>query len=154
MSHRFLPILLFVTGCAFRTATVAVPEPLRVTHVAVRAGSNEEDTQAAYDRTKRMLATKKHPEAEASVAVDLGTTNDYLAFLHQDGIALTLLVWPMLAGLVTAREHVGVDVVVTSHGRLLRGHGEAEKEGSIYAPAQKRALAVALGRALRDAYAR
>jgi len=102
---------------------------------------------------RRDVDASKRAEAEASVSVDLGTTDDHLAFLSQDGIALWFLVWPMLGGMVTAREHVGVDVVVTSHGRLLRGHGEAEKEGSIYAPAQKRALAVALGRALRDAYA-
>jgi hypothetical protein len=153
MTRRFLPALLLLTGCAFRTATVALPEPLAVTHVAVRAGSNEEDTQAAYERTRKMLRTKKHPEAQASVSVDLGTTDDYLSFLRQDGIALWFLIWPMLGGMVTHREHVGVDVVVTSHGRLLRGHGEAEKQGSIYAPAQKRALAVALGRAIRDAYA-
>jgi hypothetical protein len=100
-----------------------------------------------------MLRSSKHARAEASVAVDLGKTNDYLAFLSQDGIALWFLIWPMLGGMVTEREHVGVDVVVTSHGRLLRGHGESEKEGSIYARAQKRALAVALGRAFRDAYA-
>jgi hypothetical protein len=152
MSLRFVLPFLALTGCAFRTPTVAAPEPLAVTHVAVRAGSNEEDTQAAYERTRKMLRTKKHAEARASIAVDLGKTDDYLAFLHQDGIALWFLIWPMLGGMVTAREHVGVDVVVTSHGRLLRGHGEAEKEGSIYAPAQKRALAVALGRALHDAY--
>jgi len=153
MSRCFLAVLLVLTGCAFRSATVAAPEPLHVTHVAVRAGSNREDTQAAYERTRKMLKTSKRAEAEASVAVDLGKTNDYLGFLSQDGIALWFLVWPMLGGMVTEREHVGVDVVVTSHGRLLRGHGEAEKEGSIYAPAQKRALALALGRAIRDAYA-
>ena len=151
MSRRFLAVLVLTTGCAFRTSAVAVPEPLHVTHVAVRAGSNDEDTQAAYERTRKMLRTSKRAEAEASVSVDLGTTNDYLAFLHQDGIALWFLIWPLMGGMVTAREHVGVDVVVTSHGRLLRGH--APKEGSIYAPAQKRALAVALGRAFRDAYA-
>lgn len=153
MGLRFLALLLLVTGCAFRTASVSAPEPLRLTHVEVRSRSYDEDVQAAYDRTARMLRTSKRPQAEASVAVDLGKTDDYLSFLHQDGIALWFLIWPMLGGMVTEREHVGVDVVVTSHGRLLRGHGEAEKEGSIYAPAQKRALALALGRALRDAYA-
>ena len=44
-------------------------------------------------------------------------------------------------------------VAVPEPLRLLRGHGEAEKEGSIYAPAQKRALAVALSRAITAAYA-
>src|SRR5580765_2727326 len=150
--RQFFVALLLLTGCAFRSATVAVPEPLRVTHVAVR-GDSELETKEAYERTRRMLRTSMHTEAEASVAVDLGKRDDHLAFLSHDGIALWFLIWPILGGMVTEREHVGVDVVVTSHGRLLRGHGDGEKEGSIYAPAQKRALAVALGRALRDAYA-
>jgi len=100
-----------------------------------------------------MLQTTKRAEAQASVSVDLGATDSYLSALRHDGMALWFVIWPMLGGMVTEREHVGVDVVVTSHGRLLRGHGEADKQGSIYAPAQKRALAVALNRAIRDAYA-
>jgi hypothetical protein len=54
VAYRFAALLLLLTGCAFRSAPVVVPEPLYVTHLAVRGSSNE-DTSAAFERTTRIV---------------------------------------------------------------------------------------------------
>jgi hypothetical protein len=48
---------------------------------------------------------------------------------------------------------LSVDITITRDGRTFVGHGSADKRGSIYAPARKRALAVALDQALASASA-
>jgi hypothetical protein len=70
--------------------------------------------------------------------------------LRQDGFAIFGM-WPVPLGMVVDRQKLSVDVEVERNGRTFRGHGTAEKDGSIYAPARRRALAVALDRALADA---
>ena len=72
------------------------------------------------------------------------------AAINKDGIAVvSLLAFPF--GIINTRERLTVDVTVQSGGWSFTGHGAADKFGSIYSPALKRALAVALDRALADA---
>lgn len=50
-----------------------------------------------------------------------------------------------------AKLSVDVEVEVERNGQTFRGRGAAEKMGGSYAPARRRALAVALDRALASA---
>ncbi len=151
---RLVVVLSFLlsSGCAYRTSSVVLAQPAVVTHVAV---SGEGASPEIADRTRHMIdRANQHAHGAPmamSVAVQVDKPRSYLAFLQEDGIAAMLIVWPVLAGVVTERAKLSVDVVITSGDRLLHGHGTAEKEGSLYAPAQKRALAVALGQAVASA---
>jgi hypothetical protein len=165
-----LPILgLSITGCAFRTATPAVPAQiagdsrppahLEVSSVDV-VTTGPVTTPKAYDipsLTRKILAyaarrsrTGDGP-ATVSVEVTLGKYGSWLPDLEHDGIVLMPLLPVFLAGVVFEHQALRVDLVVTREGQRFLGHGKAEKAGSLYAPALKRALAVALDRALADA---
>lgn len=151
-----LGVVFLATGCAYQTANVPVSQPLQVTSVAVNGpGANDDSVKVARERATHMIRrASRHAHGDAgaiAMNVTLDKPDDYLSFLSEDGIALTLLVWPMLAGMVTERAKLGVDVAIESHGRTLHGHGDAQREGSIYAPAMKRALAVALSSAIASA---
>ena len=61
--------------------------------------------------------------------------------------------WPILFGMTYESETVSVDVAITARdGRTLVGHATAEKAGSLFAKARRRAIAAALDRALADAH--
>jgi hypothetical protein len=143
-------------GCAYRTSSITVAQPVRITHVAVSgAGASTEAISDVTSRTTHMIdhANKRAhgTPIDMSVAVNVEKPRDYLSFLHTDGIGLFFLIWPILGGMVIDRSKVDVDVVIASGNRLLHGHGSADKEGSVYAPARKRALAVALDQAVSSA---
>jgi hypothetical protein len=169
--HVLLILALPIAGCAFRTPTPAVPRAiagdaarparLEVSSVEVVTAAGAADAETAADvraQTRKILADAARKSAtgdgpaKVGVTVSLGKYEDYVAHaIRQDGMAL--IFWGMAApsGLTCDRQALSVDVVVTHDGRRFFGHGEADKEGSIYAPARKRALAVALDHALADA---
>jgi hypothetical protein len=72
--------------------------------------------------------------------------------IYEDGIAVIAYL-PALFGAYTGRERLSVDITLETGGSSFRGSGSAEKLGSLYAPARRRALAVALDNALADASA-
>ncbi|MFT3768564.1 MAG: hypothetical protein QM820_24220 [Minicystis sp.] len=172
-ASRLSPLLLALAaaGCAFRTPTphlpVAIagdappPADLEVSavHVVARSGKIDPATaDAVRAQTTKILADAARKSAtgdgptDVRVTVSLGEHVDYADHsMNQDGIAVFawLLMWP--AGVKFERQALSVDVVIEREGRTFIGHGEADKEGSIYARARKRALAVALDRALADA---
>ena len=160
----FLPLVLALgAGCAFRTATVHVPAPIPAmaagqlaTDVTVTGAEPVDDAVAGEVRAKttrmmRKAASEHGAPGHVQVSVDLARRVDYLSFLHRDGMAAAFLAFPLLAGMVLDHETIGVDVTVESGGRTFTGHGEGDKDGSLYASGLKRALAVALDRALADA---
>ncbi|MCA9643462.1 MAG: hypothetical protein KC492_22340 [Myxococcales bacterium] len=55
------------------------------------------------------------------------------------------------AGAMIEASDLTVDVDLEAGGQTFHGHGEANKNGSLYVDARRRALAVALDRALKDA---
>ena len=172
---RLAPLLLALAaaGCAFRTPTPHVPAAIAgdapppadlkvaVVDVVARSGKIDAETAGAVRaQTAKILADAARKSAtgdgpaEVRVTVSLGEHVDYADHsMKQDGIAVFpwLLMWP--AGVKFERQELAVDVVIVRGGRTFIGHGEADKEGSIYARARKRALAVAIDRALADAAA-
>jgi hypothetical protein len=88
--------------------------------------------------------------AVVRVKVSLGEyVNDSGRYVAEMALGFWLLAAP--AGLTYDRQALSVDLAVTRGGRTFSGHGEAESRGGLYAPARKRALALALDRALADA---
>jgi hypothetical protein len=160
-----------VTGCAFRTPTPYLPRQiagdarppahLQVTSIEVRTreGVVDPETAAAVRaETAKILADAARKSstgdgpATVRVTVSLGKyTDDNAPAFRRDGFAF--LGWMVIApaGLTYEHQALSVDVTVTRGGLTFTGHGEAEMEGSIYARARKRALAVALDRALAKA---
>ena len=99
-----------------------------------------------------MDARSTWPKRErASSHVTLEERADYLDnALRQDGFAV-MGILPLPLGFTYEQAKLSVDVEVERNGQTFRGHGTAEKMGGIYAPARRRALAVALDRALASA---
>lgn len=164
-SHSSLLILvLAATGCAYRTPKVDVPPtipegPLEVAEVSVvdLATPVSPETTAEITRdAERILAraNRTHPAGDATrvrVKVELGEEYSWVnSALSRDGMAI-LGMTPILFGMTTGSQAVKVDVSFESNGRTLNGHGEAKKDGGLYVPARRRALAAALDRALADA---
>jgi hypothetical protein len=166
-----LPLLvLATTGCAFRTPAASLPPviagggpaPARVSvmwvHVASTAGKVDRETDAEVcDRTVQILddAAKRSATgdglAEVRVKVVLGPDQRDIPRLKNDGIGLMPLLPVFLSGVIYERQSVSVALSVRREGHTFMGRGEAWKDGSIYASARDRALAVALDRALADA---
>lgn len=107
------------------------------------------ETAAILDRAS--IARGGSPAGRVRVRVELVERRDYASeALQQDGFAIFGL-WPVIVGMVSEREKLSVDVTIDDAGRTLEGHGTSEKLGGLYAPARRRALAVALDTALADA---
>jgi hypothetical protein len=156
---RFLPLALgfFVlsAGCAYRTPPVHAPDALPIEVAEVTASDPAAAEELRHD-TESILAraTKGRAGEPARVRVHVMLEDEYNwvdAAMRKDGMAL-FGAWPVLFGMTTARQDVSVDVTVEMRGCTLWGHGSARREGGIYAPARRRALAVALDRALADAF--
>ncbi len=153
-------LLALATGCAYRTPNVALPPEvpaIEQTAVSVEA-KDELDAETIAElrgKTEQLLArASRSRTGHARVCVRVVVEKDTDALtdaMHTDGMA-AMAVPALLLGTSFQRARVAVDVAVeTEDGRMLRGRGEAEKDGSLYAAARKRALAVALDRALADA---
>jgi hypothetical protein len=164
--------ILAGAGCAFHTPVPEIPEALagdhagpahvRLAEVSVAGAAADEDVdeetvEAVRTETAEVLAdaartsTRGDGPTTMRVRVRLGEYVDGLErAMHQDGIAAVALVAvPM--GITYEKQKVAVDVTVEHGGRTYEGHGDAEKAGGMYSSARRRALAVALDRALADA---
>jgi hypothetical protein len=154
---------LLITGCAYRTPNVALPpEVPSVEEAAVSVeGADDLDPDTVSDlesKTRQLLARasrRRAPDSRhARVCVHVVVEKDVDALsnaMHTDGMA-AMAVPALLLGTTFQWAHVDVELAIeTDDGRVLYGRGEAEKNGSLYAAARKRALAVALDRALADA---
>jgi hypothetical protein len=160
MSRRSVRFALLVTaaaGCAYRTPAVHAPPVLpgfEVSDVTVFDHAGAGDEEKVRERTFDLLRHAAKPgAARASVRVSIAyhDPNIYSRSLAQDGCAAMGMVG-VPVGQIIDRESVVVDVsIVETDGRVHRGWAVADKHGSLYAPASKRALASALDKALADA---
>jgi hypothetical protein len=157
---------LTLTGCAYRTPAVSLREPIpalapcAIDIEQVVVVSKNDDPPPAVDVIRRetgeILARAAEGRgvtgapARVSVRVEVAEVNGFERALAEDGFAVFGL--PTVAlGLAVQRADVSVDVTLEARGRTFTGHGAATRRGSIYAPARRRALAVALDDALAEA---
>ena len=136
MKRFFFLSIIFIGGCAFRTPRVNAPVANEVTVEA-------DDDELRADAEEILRRTPKRAGTMHVKIVTIEEANGFTRALHQDGFAVFAA--PVrLFGVTHERAKIAVDVI-TPEGET---HACAEKDGSIYAPARKRALAVALDRAL------
>ncbi|MDI1475617.1 hypothetical protein [Polyangium sp. y55x31] len=162
-----LALALGTVGCAYRVPPTHVPPPLAfsaadldvdeimiVDHdpTSVDTGTPADLWQDTVNILGDAARARPTPSGRARVRVriDLERRSSVYDAMRKDGIAFVSLFFAPL-GLVIDNEKLSVDVTVEQGGRTYEGHGSAEKLGSMYAPARRRALAVALDRALADA---
>jgi hypothetical protein len=169
-ARSLLPVLsLVASGCAFQTPTPNLPPAiagegrppaqLEVASVDVVSTKGTLDPEVAGEvraRTAKIFADAARKSrsgdgaAVVRVKVSLGEyVDDTGRYIANMALGFWLLAAP--AGLAYDRQALSVDLTVTRGGRTFSGHGEAESRGGLYAPARKRALALALDRALADA---
>lgn len=156
-----------LSGCTYRAASVHLPEPMRAVapdvanvQVAVAGGGstddpNERDVAATTaDIVSRSIAKEASGGAPAVVHVDVDL-GEYRYFFRgvKDGMGIATIMLAALGGLKLDRRSLAVTVRFESNGKTFVGRGSATKDGSIYASAERRALAVALDQALADAVA-
>jgi len=173
--RRILGSLVFLgaaTGCAYQTPSAHIPaampaiapSSLDVTEVTVVDATHgiDDETAVGVRRDTTAILVKAAQERGALAAPGHTLVRAHVTLeerrnfaedaLRQDGIAIFGL-WPLAFGMVNAQQKLSVDLDVETNGRVFHGHGTAEKAGSFYSPARRRALAVALDRALADAAA-
>jgi hypothetical protein len=173
---QLLAILsLAAAGCAFRTPETNLPSAiagdgpgparLEVSSIDVGAIAGTVDawtdnqvrdaTSAILYRSARDSFLGDGP-ARVRVAVLLGGSISDFPDTKEWGRGVMLLLPAFavcLTGITYERQALSVSVSVTRGRRSFTGSGAAWRDGSLYAPALKRALAVALDRALSDAAA-
>jgi hypothetical protein len=123
------------------------PRALDDAEVTVIDGAHHADQEVAAEVKARGAAGGS---ARVHVHVELGDRRDIFDAMREDGIAVIYLMFTPL-GLVFERQKLSVNVVVETGGRTFEGRASAEKLGSIYARARRRALADAIDKALADA---
>lgn len=159
-----VPLLLVLgPGCAYRTPETRVPDTLggraravEVTLVDAEGHeiAGESSTQVRADADAILARASRGrfgPDAVVHARVELGFRYDLMPTVGRCGLSCAPVAFPVLAGMDMEEQALAVDVVVEAGGLTFLGHGEADKGGSLYARARKRALAVALDRALADA---
>ena len=166
-AHALAMVLVFV-GCAYRTPTVHLPSSLPRTRVELagvdvtqRGKAVDAKTAGQVGRWTGEILAKAAARRGVSTApggvrvqvqVDLVDQDRFAQrALAQDGFAVFGMIG-IPFGQDYEGEKVSVQVTAEWDGRTVTGHGTAEKWGSIYAPARRRALAVALDQALADAF--
>lgn len=169
--RHLLGLALASGGCAFRTPTPDVPAviggdadaPVDLEVASVSVGSTvatiDPTTKADVVReTTRILhdaaakASSGGARAVVRVDVDLLGHRDFASeSMRRDGLAAFgwLAMWP--AGIKYEAQSLTVTLTIERDGRVFRGLGAADVEGSIYAPARRRALAAAIDAALAEA---
>ena len=164
---RNVLVMALVTGCAFRTPKVVMPASIPaiaaaeldvadVTFTDPEGASDPETTAAARcDITSILIrAAKARPAttgaARFRVRVVLQDRHDIYDSMRVDGLAVIGFLFAPF-GMVLEREHLSVELTLESGGQTLVGHGSANESGSIYVSARRKALAIALRRALTDA---
>ncbi len=160
-------VLSIASGCAYRTPPVNVPPAMPpigahqleadVTVVDGDTPLPEEvvfDVRKRTDELLRSAAARRRGSEHARVRVHVviqDEVNGLARAMSHDGMA-ALAAPTLLLGFAYERATIAVDVrIETDDGCAFTGHGEAEKDGSIYARARRRALAAALDRALTAA---
>ena len=160
-------VAVTTTGCAYATPKTNIPAAMPaidpytfdVTDVTVVDQSHGGDPEVAADVRHEtaliLLRAAKRRGGESgptrvTVNVQLIEKADISDSLARDGMAIFGF-WAVPFGMVNGRERLTVDVTVYTGGRAFVGHGSANRIGSIYAPALRRSLAVALDEALADA---
>ncbi len=156
-------------GCTYATPKVDVPAQvpafspcqLELAEVTVKNKDKavpSEVTHYVHAATRDILAEASRARgggagaAKLRVHVDLEDEVDYMATVGaHDGCAAVPLLVAAPAGANIESSKLSVDVDLEAGGRRFQGHGEADKAGSLYVDARRRALAVALDRALADA---
>jgi hypothetical protein len=155
-------------GCVYRVPPAHLPDFLAVPAAGLDVAEvqivdhhpTQVDTDTpedAWQDTVQILAgaARERPAsgalpARVRVRIDRDRRGSIFDSMRTDGIAsIGLFFLPF--GFVMDNEKISVDVTIEHAGRTFTGHGSAEKLGSMYAPARRRALAVALDRALADA---
>lgn len=162
----FVCALAGLGGCAYRTRPTNVPEGLTLpaaasdVSVTVRSGAasvdadEEASVRAETERVVRDATTRRPRAGHLNVVVDLQLRATAYDVIRRDGLAVIGLA-PAPLGMITERERLGLEVTFTDEGgRVHRGRGAADVTGGIYAPARRKALALALERALVDAATR
>ena len=156
-------LLLSAAGCAYRTPETHIPGALGGRAKAVeltlvdsegREIAGEASTQVRADADAILARASRGrfgPDAVVHARVELGFRYDLMPTVGRCGLSCAPVAFPVLAGMDMEEQALAVDVVVEAGGRTFLGHGEADKGGSLYARARRRALAVALDRALADA---
>ncbi len=151
-----------LAACAYQTRAPNVPErvplpaevaPADLTIEGPGAVSPEtaDDVRAELGRVLRASNARGGRSGRLSVRVALEGRRDAYDAIRTDGLAVIGL-FPAPFGMVTEREWLSVDVTVTTpDGARLTGHGAADVTGGLWAPARRKALALALERALVDA---
>ncbi len=151
-------------GCAYRTPRVDAPRslpPLVVGDVWVDDGlepAPADVTSSVREDVGQILAkaskdrTSENGVSPVTVRVQLGAREDYIANAGRvDGCGAASYALTVPAGTKTDSDSVWVAVAFTSGGRSYQGYGVGTKAGSVYVPARRRALAVALNDALARA---
>jgi hypothetical protein len=161
-----------LSGCAYQTPAAHIPagmpaiapSTLEVSDVTVIDAKRpiDDETVAGVRRDTAAILQKAAKERGALARPGSTVVHAHVTLeedvdfadraLKQDGIAIFGL-WPVLLGMKHERQKLSVDVEVETNGHLYKGHGTADKGGGLYSRARRRALAVALDRALADAAA-
>jgi hypothetical protein len=165
-------------GCAYRTPAVHLPAAippvapgaLDVTEVTVVADGDDVDPEDAADVrewTAALLAKAAnergaaHPAGAAGgparvhVHVELVSSRPgfFLGILKGGPLTGMIALPGWLLGGEIVRERLRVGVTLETGGRTFTGEAWGDKAGSLYVPARRRALAIALDRALAAAAA-
>lgn len=158
------------SGCAYQTPAAHLPASVSgiapgaldvsdVTVVDARRPIDDATVEGVRRETAAILVEAANarigPAAGGGAVVHAHVTieqeDNFLdRAMREDGLAAFSVVTLPL-GMKYEQARLSVDVEVERNGQTLRGHGTAEKMGGIYAHARRRALAVALDRALAAA---
>lgn len=151
-------------GCAYATPKVHLPETLPTlsaarADVTVADGAKSVPATLAADVrddvTSILRTTGREGAATPAavrIAVDVRGSEDYVANAgSNDGCGAVGVGLAAPTGTKIGRQSLGVVVRIDDGARRFEGRATAEEEGSVYAPARRRALAVAIDRALADA---
>ena len=151
-------LTLLGVGCAFRTPAVHVPEAMP----PVTAGALDVSVTVvgAYDiarvrrHTTELLAraaASDRREGGGPAIVHVRVAIEPHPSMSLERAYLPLVLWMLPFGFVTTHERVAIDVIVQAGEHRFTGRGTADVWGSLYSPPLRRALAVALDRALASA---
>lgn len=158
----------FAAGCAYRTPVVHVPESAMARaapEITVENLDPDQDPaimeRARLDTLQMLRSARSDDEASADrlrVKLVLGAHDGFFEggarAMSHDGcavIGIAPLYASTLTGLAHATRTVTVRVAVERDGNTRVGEATVEKRGSIYAPADRRAIAAALNLALERA---
>lgn len=158
-----------LAGCAYRVPEPGVAEGMptlttedvRTAEITVQDDHHildAEETRALRVEAERMLGIALAPThgvagagARIVLRIVVVSGEGYAEnALRTDGIAFVGL-FPALFGMVIENAKVAADLRVEKDGLVFLGHDVAERDGSLFAPAEKRALGLAMRGAVESA---